>query len=282
MPHTALRLLAPLRPLGLASGAGSCISRPTSTTSALMLSSGATTTGMLGSHITGARAHQIQVVTQAKHLDFHALGNRSFSTSLHAFGSADDQAASRLEMIMHPIKWTRRQMQRTDYAHAVYEQCSSQFDNRQDILHFLELPENFNSWFLLNILHLWIYNCRMRAEGPEAKEVMQSVFEHLWLDIELKLAEAGAKRVNGIVQRMVASYYGQFLAYDEGLYRGDAVLAAALWRNLLDADEDITPAKLEQLVIYVRRQLARISEAPTEDVIHGKFSFDGVSFPVKV
>lgn len=205
-----------------------------------------------------------------------------FTTSARCRNNAENGSGangSRLNMFMHPIKWTRKHMQRTDYAREIYGKCSSQFDERQNMLHYLDMPENFNSWFLFNVLHLWMYNCRMRAEGVEGKEIMQNVFEHLWLDVELKLAEAGAKRVNGIVQKMVASYYGQLLAYDEGIFKGDAVLAAALWRNFLDSDQDITPQKLEQVVIYVRRQLNRVENESTENILTGKFSFEPIEFP---
>jgi hypothetical protein len=57
------------------------------------------------------------------------------------------------------------------------------------------------------------------------------MFEHLWLDVELKLSEAGVKHnFSKIVADLLTSYYGQTLAYDEGLYMGDTFLTSALWR----------------------------------------------------
>jgi hypothetical protein len=35
------------------------------------------------------------------------------------------------------------------------------------------------------------------------------------------------------VSDLISTYYGQTLAYDEGLYEGDAILAAALWRYVI-------------------------------------------------
>ena len=45
------------------------------------------------------------------------------------------------------------------------------------------------------------------------------------------------------------------MAYDEGLVKGDAVLAAAIWRNLFKAREDIDVRTLASIVSWVRSQL---------------------------
>ena len=45
-----------------------------------------------------------------------------------------------------------------------------------------------------------------------------NVNRHVWLDVEIKLSQAGVKtRLNGIVSDLVSSYQGQTLAYDEGI-----------------------------------------------------------------
>lgn len=83
----------------------------------------------------------------------------------------------------------------------------------------------------MTILHVWIYNARLRAEGLEGKEMKQEIFDHIWLDVEIKIHKAGVKRqLSKIMSNLVSAYYGQTLAYDEGLYCGDVILAGALWR----------------------------------------------------
>jgi hypothetical protein len=76
-----------------------------------------------------------------------------------------------------------------------------------------------------------MFNARLRSEGKEGREMTQEIFEHLWLDIELKLADAGVKHnLSKIVDELLTSFYGQTLAYDEGLCKGNPTLASALWR----------------------------------------------------
>jgi cytochrome b pre-mRNA-processing protein 3 len=51
---------------------------------------------------------------------------------------------------------------------------------------------------------------------------------------------------------------GTILAYDEGLVKGDAVLAAAVWRMVFDAKEDVDPVKIAVVTAYIRREVARV------------------------
>jgi cytochrome b pre-mRNA-processing protein 3 len=65
------------------------------------------------------------------------------------------------------------------------------------------------------------------------------------------------------------------LAYDEGLVKGDAMLAAAVWRNLFGGREDVDFEKLAMIVGYMRRELARLVKASDNDVAMGEWQFQG-------
>jgi len=54
-----------------------------------------------------------------------------------------------------------------------------------------QLPETFQSWFSVTVLHMWLYCARLRSEGSLGKEMKQELFNHLWVDVELKLHQAG-------------------------------------------------------------------------------------------
>lgn len=57
--------------------------------------------------------------------------------------------------------------------------------------------------------------------------------------------------------------------------KGDAMLAAAIWRNLMGAKEDIDFQKLAQIVGYMRRELKRLENATDDEVVDGLWKFKG-------
>jgi cytochrome b pre-mRNA-processing protein 3 len=63
------------------------------------------------------------------------------------------------------------------------------------------------------------------------------------------------------------------LAYDEGLVKGDAVLAAAVWRLLFDANQEVDPLKIALVVAYIRREVARIGELDDNIIARGYVGF---------
>lgn len=74
-------------------------------------------------------------------------------------------------------------------------------------------------------------------------------------------------------------YHGATLAFDEGVLRGDAVLASALWRNVMSASDldaaDGEPmprdaqqiVALDQLVQYTHRELHRLGNVSDSNVL---------------
>lgn len=61
----------------------------------------------------------------------------------------------------------------------------------------------------------------------------------MFIDVELRMrgpyAVTQTRLIKGYMKDMLEQYHGSCAAYDEGLVRGDAVLAAALWRNVFGA-----------------------------------------------
>lgn len=93
------------------------------------------------------------------------------------------------------------------------------------------MKDEFKTWFAMTILHTWMLNTRYKAEGVAGVDAKQELFNHLWTDVELKLTTLGVKHSIGkVLEDLLDSFYGQSLAYDEGLAKGDAILAGALWK----------------------------------------------------
>ena len=82
--------------------------------------------------------------------------------------------------------------------------------------------------------------------------------------------------------RMVRSKYlkdlfiqwrGVLAAYDEGLVKGDAVLAAAVWRNIFKGSEDVKGVDLAMVVSYLRREVANVGRMSDEEIARGAITF---------
>ncbi|TPX42183.1 hypothetical protein SeLEV6574_g05722 [Synchytrium endobioticum] len=188
----------------------------------------------------------------------------------HGRPSNPDFSSDVMARVFQPFKWIRWRMNKIDSARAAYEKCSQAFKtNETFFVQELGLKDNFSSWFAITVLHVWIYTLRLRAEEGEGKELKQEIFNHLWLDTEIALHKAGVKRqLNKRIQNLLGSYYGQTLAYDEGLATNDAVFAAALWRNVFQAQQ-VKPTSVEALLTYVRRKLQTMEYADTKSLLDG-------------
>lgn len=71
---------------------------------------------------------------------------------------------------------------------------------------------------------------------------------------------------------MYLQWRGLLAAYDEGLAKGDAVLAGAIWRNLFKGNEDVDIKALGQIVSFMRRSLHGLDKLP--DDTFGTYAMD--------
>lgn len=72
---------------------------------------------------------------------------------------------------------------------------------------------------------------------------------------------------------LYVQWRGLLAAYDEGIVKGDAVLAAAVWRNIFKANEDVDIRALAQIVSYMRRLLKGLDDLPDDEVTRGDLTF---------
>lgn len=78
---------------------------------------------------------------------------------------------------------------------------------------------------------------------------------------------------NKYLKDLFIQWRGLLAAYDEGLAKGDAVLAAAIWRNVFKANEDIDVRVLAQIVSYMRRALKGLDSMSDEKVQQAGLQF---------
>ena len=79
---------------------------------------------------------------------------------------------------------------------------------------------------------------------------------------------------NKYLKDMYVQWRGLLAAYDEGLVKGDAVLAAAIWRNVFKASEDVNIQVLAQIVSYMRKYLAQLDGTPDSELISANLMFE--------
>lgn len=78
---------------------------------------------------------------------------------------------------------------------------------------------------------------------------------------------------NRYLKDLFLQWRGVLAAYDEGLARGDAVLGAAVWRNLWKGSEvgpdgkEMDWTKVARVVAYMRRVLAELGKEPESNFV---------------
>jgi cytochrome b pre-mRNA-processing protein 3 len=108
---------------------------------------------------------------------------------------------------------------------------------------------------------------------------IQHITNHAFYAAEDRLVVWHQLNANSLRQKYLKDMFAQWravlLSYDEGLIKGDAVLAAAIWRNLFAArEEDMDFEKLAMVVGYMRRELKRLDAAPDGVVASGVWKFE--------
>ena len=64
---------------------------------------------------------------------------------------------------------------------------------------------------------------------------------------------------------MFVQWRGLIIAYDEGVYKSDAILASAVWRNLYKGDPDVDPRCLAAVVGWMRSTLKSLEGVRDQD-----------------
>lgn len=154
----------------------------------------------------------------------------------------------------------------------LYENVADKI-NYYEFFEVFDLPDTFNSWFLVTELHCWLLLTRAMNEGSESGQdgrfLRNCIVEAMWADVHMRAKKLSADNPSASRQQ-VAQLSEQFQAtlinYDEGIMSDDKILASALWRRFFDMKvEDYS--KLEKLVKYVRQSTLQLEEMTREQLI---------------
>jgi len=156
----------------------------------------------------------------------------------------------------------------------VYEQLVDELDYKSFFQRF-ELPDTFQSWFIFIQLHMWMVMVRTIPER-HGREFRNTLVDSMWNDVEIRMGELDKMKSSlkkKYLKELVAQFQAALVAYDEGLLSDDTVLAAAAWRTIF-ACKNVDPELLENIVLYIRRQLAYLDSELSENIIlNGSISF---------
>ena len=135
------------------------------------------------------------------------------------------------------------------------------------------VPDTFDGRFELICLHAFLYLHRLRAERPQANQVCQSFFDTMFVDFDRSLREMGVGDlgVGKHVKRMARAFYGRILAYEGGLAGDDAVLGAAVVRNLFGTVRG--PVSVAAMASYIRATAKGLCSQPATELLAGRISF---------
>ncbi|KJY01937.1 CBP3-like protein [Zymoseptoria brevis] len=143
----------------------------------------------------------------------------------------------------------------------------------------LGLEVTFTSWAQVIYLHMWLLTVRLRCFPAEyVKDWHQNLLDHFFYAAEDRMAVWHGMTSRGARNKALKDLYLQWrgvqLGYDEGLTKGDAVMAAAVWRNVFKAEEGVDLEDLALVVVYMRRELQRLSKLDDETITTGQIKFE--------
>ena len=151
----------------------------------------------------------------------------------------------------------------------------------------LGLPPTFNTWAQVTFLHMYALTCRFRMLPPELAPVWhQHLLNHFFYKAEeymtIQHAIVTAAGRGKHLKDLFVQWRGIMTTYDEGLVKGDAVLATAIWRNIFKGVDDVDMVKVSEVVAYLRAMVQRLESVPYEDIVSGAILFNGPTSGKKV
>lgn len=138
------------------------------------------------------------------------------------------------------------------------------------------VPDSVDGRFELLLLHCGLVMRRLRAEGPAAAALAQSLFDLLIFDLDqsLRVSGVGDLRVGPKLKAMGQAFYGRLQAYDQGLDAADeAALEAALRRNLYGTVTAPPAAAVRAVAAYLRRECLALQAQAGAELAAGRIRF---------
>ncbi|KAF2150715.1 ubiquinol-cytochrome C chaperone, partial [Myriangium duriaei CBS 260.36] len=140
------------------------------------------------------------------------------------------------------------------------------------------LPPTFSTWAQLTFLHLHVLQLRIRQfPAGHSRAWTQQLLDHFFYGAEEKMASVHKLEMRGVRAKYLKDLFEQWrgaeISYDEGIVKGDAVLAAAVWRNLFQGREDTDVVKVAEVVGWMRRAARGLAGLSDAEFASGRWKF---------
>ena len=136
------------------------------------------------------------------------------------------------------------------------------------------VPDTLDGRFDMLVLHVVILLDRLAGRGEKEAAFAQALVDRLFADMDVSLREMGVGdlSVGKKVKTMGEAFYGRVRAYSEALARDGGELAEALRRNLYRG-ADASPAQIDAMAAYVRRESEAMAATPLDDLLAARLRF---------
>jgi len=143
----------------------------------------------------------------------------------------------------------------------------------------LGLQPSFATWFQVTSLHVYMLHTRLRCYNPQTSRLYQQMLvDAFFEDIEMRIYYEYKIKSQRFIQKQMKEFYENFrgltIAYDEGITKSDAVLAAAFWRNLYQSSPSAVDfEKLAKIVNYFWKNMKLLDMSGQTAFQTGEFGF---------
>jgi cytochrome b pre-mRNA-processing protein 3 len=196
-------------------------------------------------------------------------------------GSLSTFAGSRFAATATAMISLARRKSLRDASELAYRRVVEQARQRVFFTEFC-VPDTLDGRFELICLHAFLYLHRLKSERPRASALAQAFFDTMFADLDRALRELGTGdlRVGREVKRMAQGFYGRIRAYADGIAADDAVLGAALARNLFGTIAGPV-AQLGAMARYVRRAADDLRRQGAAELLAGHVRFVAAALSVE-
>lgn len=127
-------------------------------------------------------------------------------------------------------------------------------------------------------LHMYALTARLRKfPAAHVRVWEQNLLDHFFYAAEDRMAVWHGMAARGVRNKYLKDLWvqwrGVLVSYDEGLIKGDAVLAGAVWRNVFSAREDVDIADVAVVVSYLRKELSRLDKMSDQYITGAQVRF---------
>ena len=182
------------------------------------------------------------------------------------------------------FSWYSQRKRRKQTAITLYTALVEQ-SRRAEFYADFAVPDTMEGRFEMVLLHLFVVQNRLMAEGAEARQLSQALSEVFISEMDSTMREQGVGdlAVPKRMRKVGEAYLGRLQSYRDAIGSEDpASLPAALIRNIWTPDEadGIAPpvhndrlASAEALAGYVHSAIVQLEPSPYTELSQGRIAF---------